>query len=82
MLIKVPPMTAAERQRKCRAGGKGRHRGGIKNRKTQARRRVQEAFAAARAASAPQAAATASFTPEAAPAPQPPSQLNLSSLAA
>ena len=24
-----PPMTAAERQRRCRAKGKGRHRGGL-----------------------------------------------------
>ena len=30
MLKPVGPMTAAERQRRCRAGGKGRHRGGIK----------------------------------------------------
>jgi hypothetical protein len=29
MLENCRPMSADERQRKCRAGGKGRHRGGV-----------------------------------------------------
>jgi len=50
MLKPVGPMTAAERQRKCRAGGKGRHRGGSTGKQmAEARRRVaawQRAIAA------------------------------------
>ena len=34
MFIETQPMTAAERQRKCREGGKGRHRGAREPRMT------------------------------------------------
>jgi hypothetical protein len=50
MIKYPPPMTAAERQRKCRAGGKGRHRGGPQPvSRVEAQRLRQEAIDAAAA---------------------------------
>jgi hypothetical protein len=76
-------MTAAERQRKCRAGGKGRHRGGI----TRAMREVElqrarEAAAAAQALREAQPAAQADVQPAAPQDVQPDMQPNASSIAA
>jgi hypothetical protein len=60
MILYRPPMTAAERQRKCRAGGKGRHRGGPKPiSRIEAQQRRQEAIDAAAAIIAAETAAAA-----------------------
>jgi hypothetical protein len=87
MLKPAPPMTAAHRQRRCRAGGKGRHRGGTTKRMRQeSERLVRAMMAAARATAAAQPVtaeqAVPAPQPEAAPAPQPAAELNVSSMAA
>jgi hypothetical protein len=53
-------MTAAERQRKCRAGGKGRHRGGVTRKQmTNVRRRLTAELQAVVAAALAERAAAA-----------------------
>jgi hypothetical protein len=57
MMTPAPPMTAAERQRACRARGKGRHRGGpTKSQMAEGLRRAREVMRAAREADALRAA--------------------------
>jgi hypothetical protein len=78
---KSAPMTAAERQQRCRANGKGRHRG---RRGTRAEGKAL--LAALQAAAIPQSEAAIApqpkLAPAPAPAPQPRPELNVSSMAA
>jgi hypothetical protein len=76
---KRSPMTAAQRQRECRAGGKGRHRGGsTKQDRERARVLVRELLAAAEAAHAMSTAQDTAASPPA----QPAAQADVNSIAA
>ena len=85
IVTKFPPMTAAERQRRCRANGKGRHRG---ERGTRADSRAALAKLLAEAAAAEAAARGPSAPDRVVAAVQSPAlavdaaHLNLSAMAA